>query len=275
MDKYLIAMDLDGTIIPGLYDVSDYTIEVLKALNKMGHKVVISTGRPFRSSFFVYSKAKLNSPIINYNGQLITYPNNSDFKEYSDVMEKDDLLDVYNHEKNNFTLFFSEYYDTIYTNYDSDDSRILMHHNEFSEIVVGDLNDTLKYGAHGTLLLAKEGKGHEIMDYVKKNHKDIGARLWNWKNFKEIIELYSLKHSKADAFEYVRDYLKIDEEHTIACGDSINDLEIFKKAKITVVPKNADERIKRIASIILDKNCEEDAIALFLNDYFKLGVEKR
>ena len=275
MDKYLIAMDLDGTIIPGLYDVSEYTIEVLKALNEKGHKIVIATGRPFRSSYFIYSKAGIDAPIINYNGQLITYPGSKDFKSYSSLMDREELLDIYNHEKDRFTLFFSEYYDDIYTNYDDENARVLMHHNELSRIFVGDLNETLKTGVHGTLLLAKKGEGEKIISYVKKKHKNIGARMWNWKEFNEIIELYSLLTTKAQGFNYVRDYLKIDKKYTMACGDSVNDLEIFKEVNIKVVPSNASDEVKRIADYVLSASCEEDSVAMFLNDYFKLGVEKR
>ena len=54
MENYLISVDLDGTIIPKLYDVSPYTIKVFNEVRKLGNKIIITTGRPFRSSFFVY-----------------------------------------------------------------------------------------------------------------------------------------------------------------------------------------------------------------------------
>ena len=54
MEKYLITIDLDGTL---MYDLSSYdeeTFAYLRHLKSLGHKIVIATGRPLRSSYFVY-----------------------------------------------------------------------------------------------------------------------------------------------------------------------------------------------------------------------------
>ena len=55
-------------------------------------------------------------------------------------------------------------------------------------------------------------------------------------------------------------------------GDSINDLELFSEGKITVTPSNGDDRIKKVASIVLDEDCEHDGIAKFLAKFFNLDI---
>ncbi len=272
MENYLISVDLDGTIIPKLYDVSPYTIKVFNEVRKLGNKIIITTGRPFRSSFFVYYKMHLETPLINYNGQLITNPRDKNYEPTSTKMKREDILKVYNHERDNFTLFFVEEYDKIFTNMNDESFYELMHHNLLSTIYEGDLNETLKDDAHGSLFLAKEGKGQEIVDYVNANFKDIGARLWAWGSYKEIVELHSTKISKADALRKVQKELGFDREHTMVFGDSINDLELFNEGKITVTPSNGDDRIKKVASIVLDEDCEHDGIAKFLAKFFNLDI---
>ena len=143
MEKYLIALDLDGTLLPDLYSLSDYSVKVFKELSKRGHKIVITTGRPYRSSGFVYDAFKLDTPIINYNGCLITNPSNN--REIIDCHEikREDILDIYNHCKGQYTLFFVEHFDDIYSNLDGDDYRKLMHYRDGFKLNIGDLNKTL------------------------------------------------------------------------------------------------------------------------------------
>ena len=50
MKQYLIVLDLDGTLLSDWQTISETTKNYLKDLSKQGHKVVIATGRPFRSS---------------------------------------------------------------------------------------------------------------------------------------------------------------------------------------------------------------------------------
>ncbi len=266
MDKYLIALDLDGTTISGLYNISEYAVNVLRKLKEKGHKIVICTGRPFRSSYFVHYKAKLDTPIINYNGQMITDPR-TDIRYRNDRVKRETILDIYNHEKDNFTLFFSEVYDTIHANMVDDDVLPLMHHNSLSSLIVGDLNEILKDDAHGTLILAKKGKSKEIMDYAT-SHAGVGARCWGWGGHDEIVELFSLNSNKAIALNIVKEKLGFDDEHTLICGDSINDFEFLKAGGKSVVPSNADPRIKELSDIVLEKSVFDDAVPHYLAEFF-------
>ena len=65
MKKYLIALDLDGTLLPDLYSLTDYSKKIFNKLNELGHDIVITTGRPLRSSKFVYDAFNLKTPLIN------------------------------------------------------------------------------------------------------------------------------------------------------------------------------------------------------------------
>ena len=49
-------------------------------------------------------------------------------------------------------------------------------------------------------------------------------------------------------------------------GDSINDIEMFKKCKIKVAMKNASDELKSVSSKITDKTNDEDGVANFLKE---------
>ena len=78
--NYLIAIDLDDTLVTD-FDNNDYkSLELLKEVAKENF-VVIATGRPLRSSLYYYKMLGLNTPIINYNGALVHNPSDNNFKK--------------------------------------------------------------------------------------------------------------------------------------------------------------------------------------------------
>ena len=66
--KYLIVLDLDGTLMMDFSTYDEETFEYLNMLREQGHIIMLATGRPYRSSHFVYELLHLNTPLINYNG---------------------------------------------------------------------------------------------------------------------------------------------------------------------------------------------------------------
>ena len=74
--KYLIALDLDGTLLKDDKTISIKTKEYLKELEKEGHLIVITSGRALRSVLEYYNDIGLSSsPVIAYNGHYSTDPN--------------------------------------------------------------------------------------------------------------------------------------------------------------------------------------------------------
>ena len=47
MHKKMIALDLDGTLLNSESKLSDFTIETIKKISALGHKVIITTGRAY------------------------------------------------------------------------------------------------------------------------------------------------------------------------------------------------------------------------------------
>ena len=112
--KYLIAMDLDGTLLPDYSTIDDKLKKIIPLLMNKGHKFVIVTGRPFRSSIFVYDALGLDTPLVNYNGCLITHPKDQDFKIINEPMKKESMLEIFNHCKDKIDNIFFEVEDHIY-----------------------------------------------------------------------------------------------------------------------------------------------------------------
>ena len=81
-EPHLIVLDLDDTLMTGFTSYDEETFEYLRHLKSLGHIIMIATGRPFRSSYFVYDALNLDTPLINYNGARVTNPKQARSQTY-------------------------------------------------------------------------------------------------------------------------------------------------------------------------------------------------
>src|SRR5699024_7397481 len=82
MEKYLFALDLDGTMLTDDKRITDESIQIIKYFTYNGHIVVIATGRANRLSTFYYQELRLNPPMINSNGAFIHHPLDKKWESY-------------------------------------------------------------------------------------------------------------------------------------------------------------------------------------------------
>ena len=74
MQKYLIAIDLDGTLLTDDKKITPKTRDYLNALGNAGHHIVIATGRPLRAAYSFQQELGVKAPIVSYNGALASFP---------------------------------------------------------------------------------------------------------------------------------------------------------------------------------------------------------
>ena len=75
MHKKMIALDLDGTLLKFRKQIERTLLLIrLKKISALGHKVIITTGRPYRMAHTYYKQLELDTPMINFNGSLTHLP---------------------------------------------------------------------------------------------------------------------------------------------------------------------------------------------------------
>src|SRR5699024_1891285 len=67
----LIALDMDGTLLNELEEITDYTKDMIKQAEQAGIHVVISTGRPLATCISYVGDLELSSYVITSNGAEI------------------------------------------------------------------------------------------------------------------------------------------------------------------------------------------------------------
>ena len=81
-----------------------------------------------------------------------------------------------------------------------------------------------------------------------------------------LVEVINAHYSKGTAVEFLSQYYGVPIEKTIAIGDQHTDIPMIQKAGLGIAVKNADERLKQVATVI-DYTNDEGAVAAVIEKY--------
>lgn len=267
MKQHLIIIDLDGTLMLNFSTYDEETIAYLKKLKDDGHIIIIATGRPLRSSFFVYQAIGLNTPIINYNGALVNNPFDNNFPKTDLRVRKDDLAKIFEFAGKNLINVFGEIHDDIYVlDYNQEIHDFL--HVDGGILHEGPMQETLPDNPNGCLMFVNSDFVETLQKYVEDNFSDrLRSRYWAVDNC-HIVEVYNIEVNKGAGLKTAMDYYNIKKENTIAIGDGHNDIEMFDIAGISVAMKNSHPDLFKHATNITD-SYDNQGVLKFLKQYFK------
>ncbi len=270
-NKYLFVLDLDGTVLYDFDSISQTLCQYIKEIQKQGHKVMIATGRPYRSSKFIYEAFGLDTPIVNYNGSLIHHPLNKDFKAISTLIQKEIIFDIFHHNQDLIRNAFSELNDDIYLYRQEKAIEPLLHADHATKLTIGPFHETIKNNINGMIIIGKQGTGQAIKAYIDNHFKGkVLARIWHLSGeYDSILEVFAPEVNKGNAIKIVSEYLNIPRENIVAIGDGHNDIEMIQYAGLGVAMKESHPELIQVADKILDYSSREDGVFRFLNEFLE------
>ncbi|MBP2621396.1 Cof-type HAD-IIB family hydrolase [Streptococcus panodentis] len=269
MTKKVIAVDLDGTLLDSNSQLSDFTKETIKRISAKGHKVVITTGRPYRMALKFYKELELNTPMINFNGALTHLPEKKWPHEQSLTLDKSFLLDMVERKEEIEADFIAgEYRNKFYITDPNEkiaDPKLFgienfKPENQFqSHLVTENPNAILlQTRANDKYALAEE------MNAFYQHELSINT----WGGPLNILECAPKGVNKAFALQYLLNLLNVDRQHLIAFGDEHNDTEMLSFAGTGYAMKNASTDLLPYADRQLDFTNDQDGVAHELNKLF-------
>lgn len=262
---YLIAIDLDGTLIQGFDNYNKDCFDLIREIAKTNY-VVIATGRPYRSSKYFYDLLELKTPIINYNGALVHNPNDSNFKKTTISVPKSDIAKIIEDNIDKLENIFSEIEDEIFLWKKQDEVNSYLH-ADGGNLHIGDLRNILPDDPNGAIVFSKLGTGDDLEKYINTIYKDkLKIRFWDDKEY-IISEIYNPLTSKANGLKQVIDYYNIDPKMTIAIGDGHNDIEMFNVCEISVAMANSHKDLIKHATH-KTMSVKDNGVYYFLKDFF-------
>jgi Cof subfamily protein (haloacid dehalogenase superfamily) len=268
MQKHLIALDLDGTLLKNDKTISPRSKAVIAKAREHGHIVVISTGRPYRASSLYYKELELDTPIVNFNGAYIHHPLDPSWRQYHSPLELSIAQEIVKAcagfgVKN----IYAEVIDDVYVRQVDEGMKHIFQFGN-PKVYTGDLLHILKDSPTCLLIDADE---HEV-ELIRKHLSDVHAEVIDhrrWAAPWHIIEIVKSGLNKAIGLQKIAKHYDIPRERIIAFGDEDNDFEMIEYAGHGVAMGNSIPALKSLANHVTLSN-EEDGIALYLEEVLEL-----
>ena len=266
-ERYLIALDMDGTLLNKNEKILFNTLMYIRKLTRLGHIVVLSSGRPIRSLMPYYKALGLKSPLICYNGAYCFHPYEKDFEEINYSFSKELVRSLY-------VGLYPSYIDNmvienhdmmIYQNEDDTLYRFFPHRNikvKYSSVFKNTEN------VFSIIMSFAEAKYIDNIKEEVKKYPDVGVRFWSG-NKPRYCEIYYKEVSKAKCLRHIAEYYRIDRDHIIAIGDSINDIEMIRYAGTGIAMKNSCPELIAEANLITERDNNHNGIIATLRKVIK------
>ncbi len=252
----LVAIDLDNTLLRSDLSISPTNRNALERAREAGAVVAIATGRMFQTARLIVSGLGADMPIAAYNGALIRMRDSGDTLCTRPIDPQDGepvvrfLWD--------FGVAFQAYFDdelyvprpTLASDYYGSKYGALVH-------VMGDIEEFASRPSLKYLIIEDPGR----IDSVRRALEGvIGPNLRTMRSQPELLEIVDSRVSKGRALCHLARHFGIDIAHTMAIGDSENDIDMLREAAIGVAVSGAGRDVQAVADYVVASN-DDDGVA--------------
>ncbi|TFB22036.1 HAD family phosphatase [Filobacillus milosensis] len=270
MQRHLIALDLDGTLLNNDKIISKRTVQTLKAAKEQGHVVVIATGRPYRVSKQFYSQLELDTPIVNMNGALIHHPRNKNWDHMHSPLPRESALEIIDTSNQvGVQNIMAEIRDQVFITKNTEHifNQFFLEGLEHPA-TIGDLNQTLTGDPSSLLIHPYEESVTQIRQALDDQHASVVDHR-KWGAPFHVIEIIKSGLHKAIGLQKIAREYDIPQSRIIAFGDEDNDLEMIEFAGTGVAMGNGIPELKSLANETTITN-HEDGVAQFIEEYLNI-----
>jgi Cof subfamily protein (haloacid dehalogenase superfamily) len=259
----VVAADLDGTLLPlvldGTQTVTPSTIQVVRALERIGIMTILVTGRMFRSAARYARDLGLEGPVAAYQGALIREVGTGRLLHH-DPLSVELALEV---------LDFVEPLGYPVNLYIDDDLYVAQRSAEVDRYerlsgmranVVGRLSGFLD---RPTTKMGVGGDPAAIDELLTTLRPHFAGRLIVVKTWPFFLELTSPTATKARALQILGERMGFTAGEVMAFGDSYNDTDMLAWAGTGVAMRGAPPEVVDAADFVCDP-VEDDGFARYL-----------
>lgn len=270
MERHLIALDLDGTLLDNNQQISEFTKETLRKVQDLGHLVVIATGRPYHASIDYFYEVGMTGPLITDNGGNIREPLNPDFQIVIDGIPTWVSHQIFVYSKPYLESAFYSYGDHVYSYKYLDRLHSIFMGSQKAKIVHCDFLE-FNHTPTGMIYLIDKSFKQSFENHLINDFGDyVNFRLWGEDTKHGIYEIYKRGSSKLSGIRWVQRHNQIKDENVMAFGDGLNDIEMLQGVAQGYAMPNGELEAKHAAKAVIEFTNQEDGVAKFLKNYFKI-----
>lgn len=264
----LVALDLDGTLLPSSKRLSDRSKGVVRELVDAGVAVTLATGRGWASACGYAVELGLGTPIVTLEGALVASPHDAAVRRVLHRRTLDRVL---------IARIVASIHDLHLGWFACTEGGPLVASRRIlgervAEIAIWDddvrlvdaWSDAESHG-HVLHLVGPPDAVHEArarlhllgLDDVEYFHADF------WRGFDQ-LQVRPHGIGKDAGLRHVLGDLGLGPEHLLAAGDWRNDLGMLRLARVAVAPANAIPEVRAVAHHVLPGTCDDGAVIEFL-----------
>jgi len=264
-EKWLIATDLDGTLFGSDYQLSQRTIDTLRAVEQTGHAIVVVTGRSRHSALERLAALPASARIVCSNGAYECH-RYRDVNVWSEPIAAKTAIGLRQQILENLTdasfgwesangLCFEQQFVV-----EAGGTHTLEAPGIVEEFGTGDV---LKLYARSPQLV--RGDLQEKLIPIVNGQAEVST------SGAPFVELTAQGVDKASGLALVAADLGYTAKQTIAFGDNLNDIPMLRWSGTSVAMGNAHDEVKAIASLTTQSNTD-DGVAAHLQAMLENGV---
>ncbi len=269
--RTLYISDLDGTLLNGNKEVSEYTVNALNELICKGVHFSVATARTAASVVKILSGININIPVVLMNGVVVYDIQNRKYIKIESIPVETVKNIVYVFNKHSLKGFMYSitgdnlitYYEALNTKALKDfyDERVMKYYKSFEK--VDSFLDKVSEGRVIYFALIDKYERLSLVFNSLKKHPDIDMAFYKdiYEGDQWYLEIHSNNASKYNAVKYLCSYCKFD--RVIGFGDNLNDIPLFKACDEGYAVSNAvKELMEKATGIIGDNN--SDSVARYI-----------
>lgn len=265
MPYQLLALDVDGTVLDPEGHIRPAVKRAVAAVQARGLRVMLCTGRRFRTALPVAQSLGLTHPLIVHNGALIKTPDAAQtlYHCYLSPEVYQTSLDLLS-QVGSPMLYIDAFHDGIDIITASSDRTHPFQHAYLQDAqphcqLVTDVSDLPLQGVVMMSIMAEESR-------LQAFHSDVQATLGSQahvnvlanKSYQgSILEILHPSVSKWQALYQFASQQGIAASQIVAIGDDANDLEMIRDAGLGIAMGNAIDAVKAVADYVTLSNAEE------------------
>lgn len=271
MDKKILFLDLDLTLLNDKKEITLGNREALKKILLLGHGVVITSGRALKSTLIKAEELGLDGSgcfIIAFNGALI-YDCGIKKSIYKSHLEPAEVFLLFDEAKRR-GIHIQTYDDSdvlVEPRCDDQDIKFYCHTTSMSYKVITDIHKDLKEPPAKILMINR--KNREILEEMREwIDTSLAEKVDTFYSSPYYLEAISKGVNKGYALTFMAKHLRVPLDHTVAVGDAENDLTMLKTAGIGVAMANAIPKVKECADYVTENDNNHDGVAEVIEKFF-------
>ncbi len=282
MSNYkIIFIDIDGTLVDNKKQVSNETKLCLQKLVEKGIKIVLTSGRPYKSIVEYANECGLGNIHIGSNGAIVANIKTDEilFKKQMKVKTALEIIDAAI--KNNIfvmvTINGNQYIQYKKWGISPMSRKDIIIKNDIKSLLNNKNTNVIK-------LVLLHSNNQTLEDFKKNLNKYNGISIVPVEvmtipdhirnedgvcNNPYNLDIMASNISKSSGINCVLNYFGISKEQSIGIGDGLNDLDLFGAVGLKIAMKNANPKLKENADIISEFDNNNSGVAKVLNKIFK------